>query len=216
MKFFEYILKYMFVLGLTFSMTALLGPKLIKKSLSSIENVAEKVEMDRIEVDYLNENTTRYITAKYTFNNHTYKRIYFTPESEHKMLETFLCKHQLISNASTICKLNESTMPLILTQEQLSRLPDPKVIVGKNNDLQYLKFGDDIVIGKSTGSFGKILLFILGVLFSMFGLLIFIAATAFTLQNLKIYQQTGELPHLPNTIDEMIKGMKFLFGKKTY
>ncbi len=215
MKFFEYILKYMFVLGLTFSMAAILGPKLIKKSLTSIENVAENVDVQRIEINYLNENTTRYITAKYTFNNRTYKRIYFTPESEHKVLETFLCKHHLISSASSICKLNESTMPLILTLEQLSELSDAKIIIGENNDLQYLQFGDDIVIGKSTGSIGKILLFILGILFSIFGLLLFIATTIFTLQNLKIYQQTGKLPHLPNTIDEMIKGMKFLFGKKT-
>lgn len=213
MKITQYLLRYTFVLGVTLSMSFVLGPTLIKKALKPIEKELQTVKMQKIDVSYLNENTDRYIKVKFTFNNKTFKQIYFVPENEHIKLEAFLCRNELINSTSNICKLNKSTLPILLKSQQLSLLPKPKVSIGKNEKLEYLQFGEDIVIGKSSTLIGKVLLVILGILFSLFGILLLFAASVYTFQNFRNYRQTGELSGPPNTIDEMIKGFKLILGK---
>ncbi len=115
--------------------------------------------------------------------------------------------------AKNIIKNKEikKALPLIVGRSQIKEFKTTKIKIGKHQSIEKIKIGNTFVIGVRNSKFKSFgLFFICGIIF-LLGVLTLLVSVYMLLYNLKVFSETGKLPELPNTVDNKIRGLKFIY-----
>jgi len=205
MRLFEYILKYLFLIGVSAGASIFLGPSLLRNAFLNEDEGLKKTNIETIQVDYLNGVDKNYLNFNLKLNGRAYKQIYRIAEGKHQELMKLI---GTISEESRE-KASNGQFPIVIDNLKIDAL----YALGEKGEIQRLKVNNIYVIGNKTGGFKKVAMGFFGVLMVLMGGILFFLGSVHTILNIKVYSKTGSLPPLPNTIDDMTNGIKFLFGK---
>jgi len=210
MKLFDYILKFSFFIVLSLVAVFIAGPLIYKTAIKSKNEVLEIRTIEGLKIDFLNENTTRYIKLEGSFSkNIRFRKIFNIKEKNHLELFNFLQDKKLIADASP-----ETSLPIIISDKKIIELGEVKTKFNDERLLEKLIIDNSYIIGAPESNIRIIFLVILSIIIILLGVSSFVVGSIMFYKNYMIYKKTGKLPELPNTADNKIKGIKFLLGRK--
>jgi len=205
MKILEHLLKNSYAFLLAFCLIFLVGPKFINISREKKEITQQDNQISKLSLDYLNPNTTNYLTFETELNSKIFKISFKKGDNQYFKLIDFF---QKFSNKDNL------DLPITISDSVRKSINTSHIEIGKNDELTFLKLNNHILIGKERTSFGKVVLFILGIVFIIVGIVLATLTILAINNSIKVYKETGKLPTLVNSIDEMITGWKIILGKK--
>lgn len=205
MKLLEYLLKFGFMFGLSVALICAVGPAIYYKAKPDITNQKNANGLKYFNLDYVFDSDKHIQLKLITNKDDTISRYYYIPEKEHENIMLFL-----ISKKFTVTKNISEILPLELTGQQLKLIKDVGFKLNRNH-IELLTIDDYYIIGNKISFFKTIAYYGLGTIFIIIGLLAFTLSSLVFYETIKIYQNTGEFPNIPNSIDSKIEGIKYIF-----
>ena len=213
MKALKYITRYTFIFLLTFLIMTKVGPEFIKIGLGYNKAPMNKVQLQSLKVDYLNEHT-KYIVIEMTIDNQLYKKIYRIEDNKHNELFDLFAQ-QNITQKNLRENLGKNSLPITLSSEQLRELQDAYALISKENHIETLSIGKFVIIGNKNGVIKRIFAFIFGLVIMVVISILFIFTLILLVGYLKEFKSKGKLPDLPNVIEDSIKGWRIILRLKS-
>lgn len=214
MRLLQYLLQYVFVVLFTFVVLFQLGPSLIKIGLKDEKKGYTKAILQEIQISSPSENTTSYLTFDFTIDNNQYRRIFRTSEGKHIKILDFMFDNNLLKPGEQKYRIKRSQLPITVHLNQLSINQSTYVLFDGHNNLISLIINEQLILGEKNGFVKKMLAIIFGIALILIVGILFVFTIIMLVRNIGIYNKTGELPELPNPIDESIKGWKIILGKR--
>ncbi|MGB3466124.1 MAG: hypothetical protein WBA74_12680 [Cyclobacteriaceae bacterium] len=207
MKSIDYILKFAFLIGVSLMTAIFLGPALLRMSGEADGQIYNAEKLKSLSVKFLNQHTTDYITLEIQLEGIYGKKNYHIVDNKHLELIKFLQEY-------TDNKTNslEDLIPLSIGGKSLDSYNEIGLKVASQS-IEYLSVDQHVIVG-GTSSVKRVMLFGFGIIIILLGLLVFLLGLLSAINSLKQFNKTGNLPALPNTIDDMSNGIKTLFGKR--
>ncbi|MBL3656923.1 hypothetical protein [Fulvivirga sediminis] len=198
-------MKYLFLLGVTVGTSLFLGPGLLKQAFLEEDVDLKKSYIESINVDYLNQTNRNYIRFDVKLDNRNYKKVYYLIDGEHIHLIKLIQKLAEIDDEKSVYTL----LPIYVND--LNVIASYKI--GNKGTIEKLKIYDTYIIGRGNSTAKRIAMGLVGGLMIVLGISLFFLGTVFTVRNLIVYFKTGQLPALPNMVENMSNGIKFLLGE---
>lgn len=206
MRIVELIIKMAFFLGVTLVPIFILGPMLIQKAFVNEDEGLQSISRADMTINYLQPGNKNYITLEVQIQGGVYKHIYRLSDNKHEELVDFLSQNNFISNPRL------DNLPIKVSGDKLTTHA-VQIRPGANNNIEKLVIDEYEVVGQSTSGARRTMLAIVGVLIILFCLVLFVIGCLFYYNYFREFKATGHLPKLPNTIDDMKRGLKFWIGK---
>jgi len=214
MKLIGYLLQYTFIFLFTYVVLFQFGPSLIKKGIKNENKDYVSVNIQQISLDYLNHSTTSYLALDIILNNKPYRLIFQANQSNHRRILDFFYENNYLQLGSIKYKLSTKDLPIAVFKDDLPKDIIASMILTESGVLDCLIINDKIVIGENTGVIIKVLAIVFGVISMTVVFILFLFTLIILVKNLDVYNKSGKIPDLPNSIDESIKGWKIILGKK--
>jgi len=208
MKLIDYILKFGCLFALSTFLVLRVGPHFIYKQSEEKSKILEYDGIKELKLTLINPIDVNYIKLNVQLsNNNTYSKIYRIKANEHKVLFKFLEEQNILTSNLTVNKF-----PIELPKKKLNQINSVQMDANGSNVINKLVLNDYYLVGKEDSIIKNVLFIILGIFFILLGLLLFLSSINLLVANIKIYNKTGELPKLWNTIDSKIEAWKYILG----
>lgn len=209
MRLFEYLLKFGFMYAVSLGLLLGLGPWLWHMASDSSQVPVSFEEITGFEL--FTPNPQAYGAENYlgfrltTTKNEDYQRIFYVPDGEHLELIETLYNLQLLNETIALSE----QLPVSWTIANNPKFLHSLAYKLEEGAINQLWINDEIVVGQRS-SIKIFLQYTVAALFVLVGFVGFIVITMELVRQLKIFNRTGELPELPNSVDAKWEGLKFL------
>jgi hypothetical protein len=209
MRLLEYILKFGFMYGVSIGLLLVLAPLMWKSAGEATPRLIPNTHLQQLKLFVKNPQSfgeERYLDLQVIdASGQQYGTIFFLPDRDHRELLKVLNDHKLIGTPHTIM----AELPVVLTYQNHQELLSDVYLDVKENRINQLQLGGQMVIGNS-GYGRQAFLYLLSVVFGVGGILALALTTYALAGNLRQYNQSGRLPDLPNSVQSKWEGLKFL------
>ena len=164
--------------------------------------------VEEISLELINPFDINYVKLNVTLSNkNTYSKIFRIKEKEHLGLYNFLENY----NVNTT-NLKLTSFPFTINDNRLKNIKDIRMSANGSKVIKTMIIDDNYIVGKKIGILSKITFYVIGAIIILFGALIFLSGTNLLIRNMIIFSKTGDTPKLWNSVDNKIKGWKYVLG----
>ncbi|WP_422090953.1 hypothetical protein [Tenacibaculum ovolyticum] len=207
MKILEYILKFGFGITLGIVVIFKVSPILFKKAGEIKNETLINVSLNKLSAECFVPNDTDYIKIEGELANGTdFSKVVDVSEDESF---TFLI-NVLYHEKLVVSKEAKNILPLTLSKEELKSIKEVKVKYDEKREVEKLILKDKYIIGNKSSIVRALFIYFLGSVIFLLGLVSLFVTLIMLFKNIKEFNSSGRLPNLPNTVDNKIKGLKYI------
>lgn len=207
MKILEYILKFGFGIILGIVVIFKVSPILFKKAGDIKNETFIGTSLNKLSAEFFVPNDTDYIKIEGELANEiNFSKIVDVSEDESF---TFLI-NVLYHEKLVVSKEAKNILPLTLLKEELKSIKEVKVKYDEKREVEKLILKDKYIIGNKSSIVRALFIYFLGGVIFLLGLVSLFVTLIMLFKNIKEFNSSGRLPNLPNTVDNKIKGLKYI------
>ena len=216
MRPFEYLLKFGFMYAVSLGLLLGLAPWLWKNASdsSTIPQQTEPItQFELFTPSPQSFGAENYLGLQLTAaSGQTFRKVFYVPDREHIAMLNKLYSLQLLNRSIAL----HEQLPLRWTLQSNPALLNSIAYRRDEGGNDQVAIGNEFVVGQRN-SIGTFFQYVVAGIFALAGLGLLPLVTLELGRQLKIFNQTGHLPELPNSVDSKWEGLKFLlrgFKKK--
>ena len=211
MRFFEYLLKFGFMYGVSVGLLFVLAPLMWNSAEEANPSHLPNTSLQQLKLfvqksQSFGEERYLYLQLK-DASDRQCQTIFFLPDRDHWELLAMLHKHKLISSPQNIL----AELPIVVEFINQPELLSAVYLEIKGNRIDQLQLGGEMVIGNA-GLGRQIMLYLLSIVFGVVGIVGTVLTTYVLAGNLRQFNESNRLPELPNSVQSKWEGLKFFFN----